>query len=98
MKRVTAREFQRSVGVLRDRGQTKPLSLAKRERDRLVPTLVGEHASPSNGDRKVGFARDLPARSRGRGAVRTPGRKEPKRRVALGWVERGGGGLSRGAR
>jgi hypothetical protein len=88
MKRVTARGFQRSVGVLRNRSQTKP----------LWPASIGEHASQSGGDRMVGFARDQPARSRGLGAVGTPGRKAPKRRAALGWVERGGGGLSRGAR
>ena len=57
--RVSATEFQNSVGLFSDRALREPVMITKQGRDHLVILSAEEYTRMKRRDRKVGLAADL---------------------------------------
>ena len=60
MTRVTASEFQKSIGAVSDRALREPVSITKQGRDHLVLLSAEEYARLKRRDRQVYTIDNLP--------------------------------------
>ncbi len=60
MTRVTASEFQKSIGAVSDRALREPVSITKQGRDHLVLLSAEEYARLKRRDRQVYTVDNLP--------------------------------------
>lgn len=60
MTRITASEFQKSIGAVSDRALREPVSITKQGRDHLVLLSAEEYARLKRRDRQVYTVDNLP--------------------------------------